>query len=50
MIDIIDSMALLTWRSSGWLLGLYLSGFYMNYSKEAKSLTFRRTSEVSQEP
>ena len=25
-------------------------GFYMNYNKEAKSLTFRRGSEVSQEP
>ena len=24
-------------------------GFYMNYNKEAKSLTFRRGSEVSQE-
>ena len=25
--------------SSGWLLGLQLFGFYMNYNKEARSLS-----------
>ena len=38
----------LSWRSSGWLLDFNFLGFYMNYNKEAKSLTFRRGSEVSQ--
>ena len=37
-----------SWRSSGWLLGLKFLGFYMNYNQEAKGLTFRRASEVSQ--
>ena len=34
-------------------LGFYMNynflGFYMNYNKEAKGLTFRRGSEVSQD-
>ena len=30
------------------LRALTFLGFYMNYNKEAKSLTFRRGSEVSQ--
>ena len=38
----LPSSTLNTWRSSGWLLGLFnFLGFYMNHNKEAKSLTFR---------
>ena len=42
-----QSLLIQTWRSSGWLLGLYFLGFYINNNKEAKSLTFRRGSGVS---
>ena len=38
----------LAWRSSGWLWDFNFWGFYM-YNKEAKSLTFGRGSEVSQD-
>ena len=43
-----QSNSIYAWSSSGWPLGLYFFGFFMNYNKEAKSLTFRRDSEVSQ--